>query len=121
MKYCDHEGYLVNAAYPLDADMKAYEAKEDALRGGSVRCTECDERVLHFDGKTFKQIYSLSERADIYRKGHFNEALKNYTPEPMRRLYVCACTSCAISRYPESCIELRLDTGPFWVCAGHAH
>lgn len=120
MKYCDDEGYLVNATYPLDPQMKAYDTQEKVLRGCSnLRCTECGERVLHFDGKTQKRIYSLSERAAIYRENRFDEVLEDYAPDPNRRLYMCACASGVISKYPESCMELRLDTGPFWECAGH--
>lgn len=122
MKFCDHEGYLVNGTQVLDPEMTAYSAKEDAVRGCSnLRCTECGERVLHFDGKTQKRVYSREERAAIYRENRFGEALEDYTPDPTRRLYMCACSSCVISKYPESCMELRLDTGPFWECAGHTN
>ena len=120
MKYCSHKGYLVNATYTLEPDMKAYDEREERLRGCSnLRCTECGSRVLHFDGKTQKRIYSLAEQKAMYHNNEFDEALEDYAPDPTRRLYMCACASSVISKYPENCMELLLDAGPFWMCDGH--
>ena|GEM_PF-5563417 len=122
MNYCDDEGFLVGAQKALENPMKAYSKMESEIRGCSqLRCSECGQKVLHFEGKTPKRIYTPQEMKVLYHETGLQDAVMDYEADPLRRLYGCACSWCAISKYPESCLEMRLDSGPFWYCSGHTH
>ena len=99
--------------------MKAYSNTENEIRGCSqLYCSECGQKVLYFDRKTPKQIYTSKEMKVLYDTNGLKDAVMDYANNE-RRLYGCACSWCAISKYPESCLEMRLDSGPFWYCSGH--